>query len=262
MIYSTDSAVSDSPFIAWDNLIATGTLTATSSASGFPVSGLLNGYTTDPWKPDAMPATVTLSLAASAPVSCVAFAGHDMFTQGVSVEVQRLSGGSWVKVRGITPESDDPFIVSFPVADSDGWRVVFTGGVFRLSVMHVSRALVFPSLCRIVPPHVPLNRCDTIELVGGPDSSTGEFLQADTMRTGGEASINFSVQSQAFIKSADFEGFRQHFNAGRPFFIACLPRFDPSDMGYVWRNGRNSIVTPYRDAVFMSLGMSVGVYVG
>lgn len=262
MIYSTDSEVGNSPFIAWNNLIGTGTLTATSSAAGFPVAGLLNGYTTDPWRPNAMPATVTLNLSSAAPVSCVAFAAHDMHTQGVTVEVQRFTGGSWVSVRTVTPESDAPFIVSFQVQDAAQWRVRFTGSnTFRLGVLQISRALVFPSMCRIAPPHVPLNRVSEVELIGGSESSTGQFLQSDTMRTGGQASVNFSVQSQDFIKSAAFEGFRNHFNHGRPFFLASLPRFDPSDMGYVWRSGRN-IVTPYQDAVFMSLDMEVGVYVG
>lgn len=262
MIYSTDPSVGNSPYIAWDNLIATGTLAATSSASGAPVTGLLNGYTTDPWQPSAMPATVTLTLAAPAPVSCVAFAGHNMHTQGVTVTVERLIGETWTTVRAVTPDSDAPFIVSFSLADSAGWRVVFSGAsTFRLAVMHVSRGLVFPSQTRIVPPHVPLNRVSEVELVGGAEGSTGEFLQADTMRTGGRASLAFSVQSQGFIKGEDFEAFRQYFNQGRPFFVACFPRFDPADMGYVWRNSGN-IVTPYQDAVFMALDMEVGVYVG
>ena len=262
MIYTIDSEISNSPVIAWDNLVATGTLTATSSAAGFPVEGLLNGYTTDPWKPAAMPATVTLTLGAPAPVSCVAFAAHDMHTQGVTVEVQRWTGAAWATAHTVTPDSDAPFIVSFPVSDANQWRVNFTGAsTFRLGVLHISRALVFPSICRIVPPHVPLNRVSEVELIGGAEGSTGEFLQADTMRTGGRADVSFSVQSQDFIKGEAFEGFRQHFNSGRPFFMASLPRYDAADMGYLWRSG-GSILTPYQDAVFMSLDMEVGVYVG
>jgi hypothetical protein len=261
MIYSTDPNVLNSPYIAWDNLIATGTLTATSSAAGFPVTGLLNGYTTDPWRPSAMPATVTLTLPVPVPVSCVAFAGHDMHSRGVQVQVQQFRGGDWAQVALVTPESDAPFIVSFNAGDGSV-RVIFSGAnTFRLAVMHVSAGLVFPSQSRIVPPHAPLNRVSEVELIGGAEGSTGEFLQADTMRTGGKASIAFSVQSQGFIKSAEFERFRQHFNSGRPFFLACFPRFDPADMAYVWNNGK-SIITPYQDAVFMALDMEVGVYVG
>ena len=259
MIYSTDPNVTDSPVIAWNAL--TGTLSASSSAPNAPVSGLLNGFTTDPWRPAAMPATVTLSLPAPAPVSVVAFAGHDMATQGVTVIVERLVAGDWVTVRTVTPASDDPFMVSFPLVDAQGWRVRFTGdNTFRLAVLHFSRALVFPSITRIQPPHVPLHRVSQVELIGGSESSTGEFLQADTMRTGGQASISFSVQLPELMLSDNFEGFRRHFNSGRPFFIACFPRHEPKDMGYVWRNGRG-IETPYQDAVYMALEMEVSVYV-
>lgn len=261
MIYSTDPDVTDSPLIAWDNLIGQGTLSATSSAAGAPVSGLLNGYTTDPWRPATMPATVTLAMSAPAPVSVVAFAAHDMATQGVTVAIERLVGADWVAVRTVEPETDDPFIVSFPVTDAAEWRVVFTGAsTFRLAVLHLSRSLVFPSMTRIQPPHVPLHRVSEVELIGGSESGTGEFLQSDTMRTGGRANIGFSVQLPELMLSDDFEGFRQHFNKGRPFFIACFPRYEPKDMAYVWRSG-DSILTPYQDAVFMALDMQVGVYV-
>lgn len=264
MIYTNDPDVTNSPLIAWDNLVTKGTLEAQTggSAAGFPLSGLQNGYTTDPWRPNTMPSNLVLTLPAPAPASVLAFAAHDMHTQGVTVRLDRWVTDAWQEVREVTPESDAPFMVSFPVADASQWRAVFTGdNTFRLGVMHLSRGLVFPSGTRIQPPHVPLHRVSEIELIGGSESGTGEFLQADTMRTGGRANIDFSVQLPDLMLSDSFEGFRQHFNKGRPFFIACFPRYEAKDMGYVWRGGP-SILTPYQDAVFMALDMEVAVYVG
>jgi hypothetical protein len=222
---------------------------------------LQNGVTTDPWRPAAMPCTVTLTLAAPAPASVLAFASHDMGTRGVTVTLQRLVGGDWVTVHVVTPESDDPFIMSFGLADAPQWRVVFSGdNTFRLAVMHLSRGLIVPG--RIVPPHVPLHRASEVELVGDSESGTGEFLQADFERTGGRANVQFSVQLPDFAAGDDFEGFRQHFNRGRPFFMACFPRYEPRDMGYLWRGQRApNILAPYRDAVFMEIGMECSLYV-
>lgn len=259
MIYNTNPALYDSPLLAWDNLIQKGTLTATSSAAGYPLSGLLNGYTTDPWRPDAMPATLTLTMASAVYADTLCFAAHDMATHGVTVILERFVNSAWSQVMTIAPASDDPFIMAFPAMQASQWRIRFTGSnTFRLAVISLSRGLVIPG--RVVPPHVPLHRVSEVELIGDSQSSVGEFLQADFLRTGGRASVQFSVQLGEFAAGDSFEGFRQHFNRGYPFFMACFPRAYPKDMGYLWRTG-GSIVTPWRDAVFMDIAMECGVYV-
>ena len=262
MIYNHNFGITNSPLIGWDNLAPQGTLTATSSASGFPVSGLLNGVTTDPWRPNAMPATVTMILPSSMFASMLCFAAHDMGTQGVTIILERATGGDWVEVMQIAPTDDEPLIMSFGAVRATGWRVRFTGAnTFRLAVMSLCLGLTIPG--RIVPPHAPLHRVSEVELVGESESGTGEFLQADFNRTGGRASTNFSVQLADFATGEEFEAFRQHFNRGRPFFLACFPNFDARDVGYVWRGqGAGSIIPAYRDAVFMGIGMEVSVFVG
>lgn len=260
MIYNLDPEIRNSPVIGWDNLIGQGTLTATSAATGFPVSGLLNGVTTDPWRPASMPATVTLALSGARTASLLAFAAHDMHTAGVTVTLQRLVGASWQDVASVTPASDAPFMVAFLPRDAAQWRVTFTGGAFRLSVMHLSHRMIVPGV--IQPPHTPLHRVSEVDLVGGSENGTGEFLQADFQRTGGRANIDFGVQMPGFALG-EFEAFRQHFNRGRPFFIACTPNYEPQDMGYCWRGqGAANILAAYRDAVFMDMQMEVSVYVG
>jgi len=258
MIYLTDYTIQNSPLIAWDNLVAPGTLSASSEEADFPLTNLLDGVTTAKWKPTAMPATVTVDLDASAPADVLAFAAHDMHTQGVTVLLQRWDGAAWVDVMERTPESDDAFMMAFPIADSDQWRVTFTGGVFSLGVLHLSRGLVVPG--RIVPPHTPLNIASEVELLGASESGNGEFLQADFMRTGARAEVSFSAQRPDFIKGDRFEAFRQHYNRARPFFIACFPRHDRKDVGYCHRKG-GSLIPSQTDAVFMAVSMEVGIHV-
>lgn len=262
MIHNQNFGIRNSPLIGWNNLVPQGVLTASTSAAGFPVSGLLNGVTTDPWKPTAMPATLTLVLPSAQSASLLCFAAHDMGSQGVTVILERLVSAVWTMVMQVTPADDSPLIMSFNSASSDQWRVRFTGAsVFRISVMSLSYGLTIPG--RIIPPHAPLHRVSEVDLVGDSESGTGEFLQADFNRMGGSASINFSVQMSDFATGDSFEAFRQHFNRGRPFFLACFPWFAPQDVGYVWRGqGAGSIVPAYQDAVFMSIGMEVSVFVG
>ena len=261
MIHNTNFDVMDSPLIAWDNLVAQGTLAASTSAAGFPVTGLQNGVTTDPWSPTAMPATVTLTLSVARFVSVLSFAAHNMGTQGVTVILERFVGSSWVAVFTYAPADDLPFMLSFPAVDAAQWRVRITGAnLFWVAVMSLALGLTIPG--RVVPPHTPLHRVSEVELVGDSESGTGSFLQADFERMGGRAQINFSVQLNDFATGEEFEAFRQHFNRGRPFFIACFPTTFPQDMGYVWRGQRaDSIVPAWQDAVFMSIGMGLSVYV-
>jgi hypothetical protein len=262
MIYNTNPFVQNSPLIVWDNLILGGALSASSSAVGFPVEGLLNSVTTDPWKPSAMPATLSVDLGSDTYCNALCFAAHDMGTQGVTITLERLVGVDWIACMSASPANDDPIIMSFSARNATEWRVVFTGGnVFRLSVVTLGRGLIVPG--RIVPPHLPLHRASTIKLVGSTESSTGEFLQADFERAGGSSSIQFSAQYPEFALSDEFEAFRQHFNRGRAFFMACFPTHEPNDMGMLWRAaGSSDILAPYRDAVFMDLGMECGLYVG
>lgn len=262
MIYNSNASVTNSPLAIWDNLIPKGTLTASGSAAGFPVSGLLNGVTTDPWKPDAMPASLTLTLSATATAGAVCFAAHDMGTQGVAVAVDRWDGAAWVQIISHSPTDDAPLILSFAPVSSIQWRIRFTGSnTFRLAVVSIGPVLEFPG--RVVPPHVPLHRASEITLVGDSESGTGEFLQADFERTGGRANIQFSVQLPDFAAGDAFEGFRDHFNRGRPFFFASFPTYDTKDVGYLWRGeGAQSIVAPYQDAVYMTIGMECLLYVG
>jgi hypothetical protein len=258
MIINTNPAVQNSPLVAWDNLIGQGTLTATSG----DVSGLLNGVTTDPWLPDAIPATVTLTLASSATASAVCFAAHDMGSKSVTVTVERWDGAAWVSVATASPADDMPLILSFAPVASTQWRAVFTGAsVFQLAVLTIGPGLVFPG--RIIPPVVHLDRVSEVTLVGDSESGTGEFLQADFERTGGRSFIQLSAQLPDFAAGEAFEAFRQHFNRGRPFFMAQFPTYRPSDVGYMWRGqGAASIVVPMQDAVFMSVAMECSVYVG
>lgn len=258
MIYSTDSKISNSPVIAWDDLTIYATLTASSSDVDFPVTGLQNGVTTDPWKPTAMPANIEIDCGASVTASALCFASHNMHTNGVTATLEYHDGADWVELREVTPESDAPFMIAFPRHDAQEWRVSFSGSVFQVAVMSLANVLHIPN--QIGAGHTPLYAASEIEILGGSVGSTGEFLQADFYRKGARASFEFLAQRPDFVLSDEFQNFRDHYNRGKPFFIALTPSHDPKDVGYVWRNGGN-LIPAYQDAAFMDVELEVGAYV-
>lgn len=258
MIHSTDYNVSNSPLIAWDDVTNAATMTPSSSADDFPVTGLQNGITTDPWKPGVMPADIEIDCGSTVTASVLSFAAHNMYTNSVSVSLEYHNGSGWVLVREVTPESNDPFMIAFPRVDSQLWRVSFTGSAFQVSVMSLCNALHIPN--EIGPGHTPFYAASEIEMLGGSLGSTGEFLQADFYRKGSKVNFEFLAQRTEFILGDEFQSFRDHYNRGKPFFIAPTPLHDRKDVGYVWRNG-NNLIPAYQNAAFMDVSIEVGAYV-
>lgn len=258
MIYSNSSTISDSPIIAWDDVTNTATLTASSSAEDFPVTGLKNGVTTDPWRPASMPANIEIDCGESKAASVLSFAAHTMGTNGVTVTLEKWDGAAWVDVISAAPETDEPLVMVFNLQEAQEWRVSFTGAIFSVAVMSLCDALHIPN--QIEPGHTPFYAAAEIELLGGSVSSNGHYLEPDFYRKGAEIDVTFSRQRPGFILSDEFLSFRDHYNKGRGFFIAMTPLHDPRDVGYVWRTP-TPFKSRYISAVQMDATLRLNAYV-
>jgi len=243
----------NSPNILWQNILLDGTVTATLEDNGLALSALTQS-TNDAWGASA---GATLTSAGSARTANLAgFAAHTL--SGRTVYVEYLAGASWVAAASLAVTSNAPFMLSFQTISAASWRIRVTGGAFTLGVVFLGPALMVPGVIQV--PHTPLHMCETVELMGGNQSRNGQFLLTEYEVFAGQASLSFEVQTPQYVLD-DFEAFRQWFNRGNTFFIACSGRYWPRDMGYCRRNGQE-IVPPWRDAVFMSLDMQVEVYRG
>jgi len=254
MIYDfTLSPRLNSPNILWQNVLLDGTVTATSENAGLAVSALTQS-TNDAW---GATAGATLTSAGSARSANMAgFAAHRL--SGRTVFVEYLVGAVWTVAASLAVTSNAPFMLSFQEVSAASWRIRVTGGGFTIGVAYVGLALRIPGVVQV--PHTPLHLCETVELMGGNQSRNGQFLLTEYEVFAGQASLSFEVQRPQFVL-AEFEDFRQWFNRGNAFFIACAGKKWPQDMGYCRRNGAE-IVPPWRDAVFMGLDMQVEVYRG
>ena len=245
-----------SPNILWDNVLGKGMLVASSADATGPAANALAQATNNAWVVTLTSATLTVTLGAAAECDMAGFAAHTL--TGRAVAVQYWDGAAWVTRATVTPTDNGSFMVAFDRASSTQWRISVSGGAFRIGVAYLGAALMVPGT--IQPPHTPLHLCEEVEIMSGVQSRTGQFLGADVAIFGGKATMGFEAQYPDFVLNG-FEAFRQWFNRGNAFFIASAPNTWPLDMGYCWRNG-GEIVPPWRDAVFMSLAMDVGVYRG
>lgn len=141
------------PIILFDNILTEGTLTATSTASGYDVDNIMDyrGYTK--WKADdTADQYLTWAMGATAPIRAqtgwyiklqnnallsqvtggvdradtVGIFNHNLGTIGATVLVQYYSAG-WNTLATLTPSDDDPILSSFASNISGDWRIKISG---------------------------------------------------------------------------------------------------------------------------------------
>lgn len=119
------------PKLLFDNRFADATPAASVTAAGnYNVANVadLRPYTW--WKGAAMPAYYTVDCGVAKAADFVLIYGHDMHTQGSTLEVRGSTDNfatSNVLVVSVTPASDDPFLVEFAATSYRYWRHKFTG---------------------------------------------------------------------------------------------------------------------------------------
>lgn len=119
------------PRIYYDNRFADGTPVASTTAAGdFDVLNLIDFRSGSFWKPTALPATVTIDCGSAAAASSIVVWGHDLFTQGATLEVRGSTDNfvsSNVLVDTYTPTNNKPFVRSWSSVSYRYWRERITG---------------------------------------------------------------------------------------------------------------------------------------
>lgn len=142
------------------NLLATGTLTASTTAVGYAVASLGDFRPYTWWKGTAMPETVTVDCGSAQAADLLAVFGHDLYTQGATLEVRGSTdnfAASDVLVASKTPTSDDPFLVSWGSVSYRYWRLKITGA----TVATLACPILGPSMelpCGLEAPFDPVGR--------------------------------------------------------------------------------------------------------
>lgn len=118
------------PAIFYDNRLADAAITASTTASGYAADNLSDWRPYTWWQPTALPATLTVDSGAAAAADYALVYGHDLFTNGCTVEVRGSTdnfAASDVLVASSTPADDEPFVVTFASASYRYWRLKITG---------------------------------------------------------------------------------------------------------------------------------------
>jgi hypothetical protein len=222
--------------IGWKNYITD--VTASSQATGFPASSLLNSLTYEFWKPVSLPATLDIDLGSSKTCDYLGLGAHEL--GGCEIKLYySLSGATYVQVSVATLQDNTDVMLLFTPQAARYWRVeigmaepvfvsdfvtgeysIWEGGAgfASLAVMFLGEAM--PMQRMIYSGHTPgVFSRDTI--YSDNESEGGQWLGRSIVRQSLSESFSFTHLTPDWIRDT-FEPFRTYAET-QPFFALWRP---------------------------------------
>jgi hypothetical protein len=209
------------------NWLSGGTVTASSTATGFFAAGPANSLTYEKWKPSSLAATWEYDHGSAAVCDCCCIAAHTMGTNGNTLQVQYWNGSSWVDLITATAISDDgPIYVIFGQQTRQRWRVRITNGTAP-TIGAIKFGLSMQMERPIFGGHAPINTARQYEYRTNY-SETGEFLGRSLQRSFGATEYAWSHLTTTWVRN-----YWRNFQTAtkEPFWIAWRPG-DNNDVAY------------------------------
>lgn len=249
MIYTTAARASalaavgqsDNPFVAWNNLAATATLSGTNVLADGARANAVTGTTYDRWRPDigGTMANLICDLGTAQAVGCAGIAAHNAATFGASVRVAYSSDDITYTDASdlVTPTDNSAIFLRFNSVSARYWRFRFTsltaGDLLSVGVAFLGQELILDRFYQgFAPPIVPTE----VQLQSNV-SVGGNLVGSSVVAQGSTLSAQITNVAAATIRSASFLSFMRHFNEGKPIFFGWRPLTFAQDAWYCWRDG-------------------------
>lgn len=139
------------PKLFFDNRLSDAAPVASSTAAGdFAAANVSDMRPYTWWQPTALPATLRVDSGAAKAADSLAIYGHDLFTQGATLEVHGSTDNfvaSDVLIGTITPGNNNPFLLEFASANYRYWEIRITGTTMpSIAIIVLGAAFVMPKL--------------------------------------------------------------------------------------------------------------------
>jgi hypothetical protein len=254
------------PFILWDNILAHGTLTASTSLSGYEVDNIADMRTHTFWSASGASTytiTVDLSSSTSLPANAVGLAAHNLHSIGSTLFVEYSSdGSSWVTSKSFSATADVPYITTYTEATAQYWRLRINCPATAtpiIGVLSIGTALNFPR-CPVVGTAPPSQGVKAVS----NHSQSGILLGNVIKYHPEECRLNFSYIPATFMRtsSGDAAGYGEfwfgHGRYLRPFFLAFSLDTYPEYCRYMRLKDGASLNMPlYNSTLVESLNMDL-----
>lgn len=220
--------------VSWYRFPAT--VTASSSAAGYPAINVTDPATWSSWRKVGNGGWLQFDFGQVRTVNSLGISAHNMATSGTSFTLQYSSNATtWNTVTTYAPVTDDDIYIIFPNVVERYWRLLFTGPAANLGVVVISGRLQF--LHAPISGYTPLHHARKYRKLFN-DSIDGQFLSNRVMSVGAETTVDLGFYERDWLE-ANIRTFEAHYNQGGMFFYAGCPEKYPLDMGYCRAGGED-----------------------
>lgn len=232
-----------------------GTVTASSTATGYDADNADTLYTYERWSPASLPATWEYDFGTSRNFDCVVIGAHTMGTNGNTLQIQRYDSGAWTNIATQTNiTSDAPIMAFFTLATDTRFRIRITNGTPpTIGIIKASRFLKMER--PMYGGHSPLD-LSRRPILQQNNSGTGEWLGRSRIGSMFATSFAWDYMTADWVRT-NWPGFQEAIEIA-PFFIAWRPSsFDEVGLCYC-----NEAPIPSNMGVkdYMSVSMNVEAY--
>jgi len=242
--------------IGYKNLVPASTVTATSSDSTFPADAIKRETTWEKWRPTSLPATLTIDLGASNPLSYLGFGAHTFGTSGNSLLFERSENGTdWTTIATSSPAENSAIMLMFNEVSARYVRLTVSAGIIpTLGVVYAGTVLAmqYPIYSGHTP--ITLSRTTTVRPT---ESEKGQWLGRSIVRSGISTGYSWPRLKSDWYRES-FDPFVR-FARSKPFFIAWNPRDFPSETVFGW-TGDDIAPSNSGPRDFMSVSINVSAY--
>lgn len=247
--------------IGMDTITRTGTVTASSTETGYSANAPANPLTYEYWKPATMAATWAVDAGEEVTIDYCGIAAHTLGTNGNTVIVMCADDSDFTSnvqvIDSVAPSDNSPIMFLFAPTTARYWRIFISGsnkptiGVVNFGQVIEMQRTAFAGINPI-----EMNR---VTVVRPNKSETGQWLGRSVIRQSVKTKVDFNNLTYDWYKT-NMDPFAV--NAQKyPFFFAWRPDGYPDSVGYVWVNQDIAPTTNgKRDLVNVSLDME-GLYI-
>lgn len=228
--------------IGYENLFTTGTVTASSEESGYPIENAYDGLTWDFWQPTSADAgdnssyiEVDTGTTQSIVTGYFGLAAHNLADISATVTVQGSNdafAAQTVQLAQTTPADNRVVFLTFSDKIYRYFRVLFTttgGGVPVIGVVMLGRSLVLTDGMEpgFVPPVFSFD--DTVKV---NSANNGAFLGRSIIRKGSSTRISMSNVDPDWMRT-HWLPFLEHART-MPFLFSWDTVDRPNEAAYCW----------------------------
>lgn len=247
------------PIFCYDNLLETGTVTASSEATGFAKENAYDWLAYDWWKPTATGFSyLTVDCGTAKPCDYLALHAHDLFTNGSSITLQYSTDDFVADINdafaAFIPASDGPMVKTFPQLNVRYYRLrILAPNISSIGIAAFGAMLQLPTgvLTGFTPPTLMYDN-----EVTNHRSNGGAYIGRSVRRRGGKKGIplRFGDVSAAWVR-ADWAAFLDHAEV-KPFFFSWNQETYPDEAVFAWTEGK--LRRPkHHKTLYMQIGLEI-----